>query len=337
MKLPKTVLPALAAVCLSVPALADDSIWFADYDLAAAEAKKTGKDLFVDFTGSDWCGWCIRLHKEVFDFEAFQKGVEQDFVLVALDFPRAEEVKAKVPNPQRNDELRDLHGVRGYPTILLMTADGEVFARTGYRPGGPEAYVANVTEIRASGKRALKEVGEKLGAWESAEGEAKLAAWDKLAELALTLDGDSPFAGRLADPLATAFETDPDNAQGRTLAAVKALMKLGLVDETLHAKVLELDPDNAEGLREQALEAQFGGVGDDATARAAIAALTDFEAAAKFKDTKLAARLTTNAATWLAGPLEDPEAAKPWAQKALDLKPEDPEQVAALEKIVAGE
>src|SRR5262245_14207111 len=100
-----------AAVSLASLAFAGGSQWFADYDLAQKEAEKTGKDLLVDFTGSDWCGWCIRLHGEVFEHEAFDRGVEKDFVLVALDFPHAKEVKAKVPNPERNAELLRLHGV----------------------------------------------------------------------------------------------------------------------------------------------------------------------------------------------------------------------------------
>jgi thiol-disulfide isomerase/thioredoxin len=332
----KALLPALTTLALGAPAFADGPTWHADFDVAAAEATKSGKDLLVDFTGSDWCIWCKRLDKEVFALEAFQKGVENDFVLVALDFPQAPEVAALVPNPVRNNELQAQYGIEGFPTILLMSAAGEVYGRTGYRPGGPEQYVEHLAELRTSGKRALAEIGGLIEAFDKAEGDARPAAWDKVADLAATLDGDSPFGARLAAPLQAAFTLDPANEQGRKLRAVELLFELGQVDDAVLAVVSELDPDNAKGLLEQTLQPHFAGVRDDATARAAIEALAAFEAKAKFKEPKLATQYYVNAAMWLSGPLKDMEAAKPWAQKALDLKPDSSELVAALEQIVAG-
>ena len=332
----KALLPAAAAVLLAAPAFADGPTWFADYDTAAKEATKTGKDLLVDFTGSDWCVWCKRLHAEVFDFEAFQKGVENDFILVALDFPNSDEAKAKVPNPDRNDELQQKYAIKGFPTILLMTPEGEVYGRTGYQEGGPEKYVTHLGELRTNGKRDLVQVRKLALAFDEAKGEAKLAAWDELAAFADTLDGESPFAQRLAEPLKAAFAVDPKNEQGRKLRAVKALFKLGEADDGVMAMATELDPANENGLLEQALEARFAGVRDDTTARAAITALTDFDAKAKFKDSQVAMRMYANVAMWLAGPLQDAEAAKPWARKALDLKPEIPPMVEALQQIVDG-
>jgi len=85
---------ALVASISTVSAQAGDT-WYGDFDLATAAAKKAGKDLFVDFTGSDWCGWCIRLHDEVFGHDEFVTGAQKDFILVSLDFPRSEEALAK--------------------------------------------------------------------------------------------------------------------------------------------------------------------------------------------------------------------------------------------------
>ena len=332
----KALLPAVAALSLATPAFAEGATWFADYDAAAKEASKTGKDLLVDFTGSDWCVWCKRLHAEVFEFEAFQKGVENDFILVALDFPNSDEAKAQVPNPDRNRELQEQHAIVGFPTILLMTSEGEVYGRTGYQEGGPEKYVAHLGELRTNGKRELAQVKHLVTAFDQADGDAKIAAWDELAGFAEGLDADSAFARRLAVPLKAAFTVDPRNEQGRKLRAVKALFRLGEADEDVLAMATELDPANENGLLEQALDARFAGVRDDATARAAIAALTDFDAKARFQDSQLAMRMYANVAMWLAGPLEDPEAAKPWAKKALELKPEIPPMVEALERIAAG-
>ena len=117
--------------------------WVTDFEAAKASAKAQGKYLLVDFTGSDWCGWCIRLKKEVFDKDHFKTEAPKNFILVELDFPRN---KGKM-TPKliaQNKKLAQKYGVRGYPTIFLMDADGVVFAKTGYQPGGPEKYIQHL-------------------------------------------------------------------------------------------------------------------------------------------------------------------------------------------------
>ena len=87
--------------------------------------------------------------------EAFLRSATERFVLVELDFPRGEEARSRVPNPRRNAELARRYEITGYPTILVLTPDGEVLGRTGYRPGGAESYAAHVEELRSHGRRAL--------------------------------------------------------------------------------------------------------------------------------------------------------------------------------------
>lgn len=324
---------AAASLLLSALASAGGASWHADFDAAQKEAEKAGKDLLVDFTGSDWCGWCIRLNKEVFDHEAFAAGVKGDFVLVALDFPNGQEARAKVPNPKRNSELRDLHGVNGYPTILLMTAKGEVYGRTGYRQGGPEAYVQHLGELRKTGKQALADVVARVAAFERASGEAKLAAWDQLADLARSLGSESPFSARLTGSLEAAFAFDSPE---RKLRAVGLLLDLGRAGERTLRMVRELDPKNEQGLLERTVALKFAQVQDEAGARAAVSALTEFETGAKFKDTELAASLYGTAAVWFSDALDDAEAAKTWAKKAQALDPKDEGVRAAIAKILGG-
>ena len=64
------------------PLWASGDGWMTDFEAAKEKAKKEGKDLLIDFTGSDWCGWCIKLSKEVFEQEAFKKEAPQSFILV---------------------------------------------------------------------------------------------------------------------------------------------------------------------------------------------------------------------------------------------------------------
>ena len=321
---------------LSAPAAATGGEnWIADFDQAVEVAREQGKDLFVDFTGSDWCGWCKRLDAEVFSHAEFLDPIQKDFVLVALDFPRSDEVKAMVPDPARNEELSEKYGIQGFPTILLMNADGEVYAQTGYREGGPEKYVEHLNEIRESGREALVSTKQLVAEFDSAEGEAKVAALGKVLDLLGKLGGDSPFAAQLATPARWAFEADPDNAKGLKLRAVKALMAAGQMDESVMAAARELDPDNAEGLLEQVVDAQFMTVNDDESARAALAALEAL-APKGFQDKQIGYRLHFTAARWCSGPLADPEGVQRHGKAAQAIGTDDEQMAEFLEQLLAG-
>ena len=91
----------------------------------------------------------------MWEAEGFAEAAGKKLIFVSLDFPRDPEIKAKVPNPERNDELKDKYGIRGFPTVLVMTPDGEVFGKTGYRPGGAEPYIKHLDEMLETGKKDL--------------------------------------------------------------------------------------------------------------------------------------------------------------------------------------
>ena len=128
----------------------DDSThgtWEINFEQALARAKTENKPMLLDFTGSDWCGWCIRLDKEVFSQPEFMTYAADSLVLVELDFPRSKMQSAEIK--AQNKALAKKYSIRGYPTIVLLTADGELIARTGYQRGGAENYVAHIKEILA--------------------------------------------------------------------------------------------------------------------------------------------------------------------------------------------
>jgi thioredoxin-related protein len=145
----------LALLLTPVAALAAEG-WLTDLDAAKKQAAAEKKDILIDFTGSDWCGWCIKLDKEVFATDAFK--AQKDFVLVSLDFPRKKQLPAD--QKAKNEALAQAWGIQGFPTIILATADGEPYAQTGYQPGGPEKYLAHLAELRKKntpeGVKALK-------------------------------------------------------------------------------------------------------------------------------------------------------------------------------------
>ncbi|MBC7642562.1 MAG: thioredoxin family protein [Flavobacterium sp.] len=128
--------------------------WHTDMKEAIAISKSENKPLFLFFTGSDWCGWCIRLQKEVFNTPEFLAWSEK-VVMVDLDFPRAkaqpEAIKAQ------NQQLQQVFQVRGYPTVWFakegVTADGktnlEQLGSTGYVAGGSGKWLEGANQIIA--------------------------------------------------------------------------------------------------------------------------------------------------------------------------------------------
>ncbi len=136
------MLGVAAAIGLSAVAAKAASGWEDNFDMAAEQAKKDGKYMLVDFSGSDWCGWCIKLDEEVFSKKEFKDYAKDNLVLALVDFPRRKELSKK--DKERNDALAKKHGVRGFPTVLVLSPDGEVVGKTGYQRGGPEAYVKHI-------------------------------------------------------------------------------------------------------------------------------------------------------------------------------------------------
>ena len=98
---------------------AEPGEWTHDWDAATAAAKKDGKPVFVNFTGSDWCGWCKLLKRQVFTQPEWGAWASNHVYLVHLDFPND---KALVPEKyrERNRELSRRYKVGGYPTCYLL-------------------------------------------------------------------------------------------------------------------------------------------------------------------------------------------------------------------------
>lgn len=139
--------------------------WLSDFEAAKKQAADEKKNLLIDFTGSDWCGWCIKLNKEVFDHAEFKTGVKDKFVLVEIDFPN-DKSKLTAAVIAQNEALQEKYAVKGFPTILLTDEQGKPFAITGYQAGGPDAYVKHLNELlgmREKRDAALAEAGKAEG------------------------------------------------------------------------------------------------------------------------------------------------------------------------------
>ena len=147
-------LGALLVASLMAPAAAAEPKWHTDYEKALAEAKKQDKVVLADFTGSDWCGWCIKLKKEVFDTPEFKTWADENVVLLELDFPNSKPQPAELK--KQNKELQKKFSIRGYPTIVFISAEGKELGRTGYKKGGPKVWTDHADQLLTQAKRAPK-------------------------------------------------------------------------------------------------------------------------------------------------------------------------------------
>ena len=133
-KTPRLFLVA-AAVSLVFAAFARaESDWLHDYSKAQEEAKANHKLLFLNFTGSDWCGWCIKLDKDIFSQPQFKNFAHDNLVLVELDFPRRKSLP--VEEKKQNMQLAQQYKVLGFPTIVVLNSNGQkVWQFDGYFSG----------------------------------------------------------------------------------------------------------------------------------------------------------------------------------------------------------
>ncbi len=120
-----TALPGLVLTFTSIAAAKPG--WDDDYEKSLAKAKAEGKLVLLDFTGSDWCGWCMKLDDEVFSKNAFKQFAKHNLVLVELDYPNLKRLPKKVA--EQNATLKTKYGVSGYPTIVLLSSDGKELQR----------------------------------------------------------------------------------------------------------------------------------------------------------------------------------------------------------------
>jgi len=153
----KKILITLLLVVGSMAVQAQELTWETNLEKASQVSMKTKKPLLLFFTGSDWCGWCIRLQNEVLKTPEFAAWAKENVVLVELDFPRR---SPQLPETQKqNMELQQIFEVRGYPTVWFANPtkkDGKInldkLGSTGYVAGGPSKWLEGANQILAQKK-----------------------------------------------------------------------------------------------------------------------------------------------------------------------------------------
>ena len=101
--------------------------WSGNFNETAKVAKASNKLILINFSGSDWCGPCIRLKNEIFVTEVFEKFASENLLLVKADFPRQK--KNKLPDAQvkLNETLAERYNKDGkFPFTLLVNSEGKI-------------------------------------------------------------------------------------------------------------------------------------------------------------------------------------------------------------------
>jgi protein disulfide-isomerase len=129
---------------LSTSLLAVHADWTTDYKAALDQAKSQNKQVLLDFTGSDWCGYCKLLDKEVLAQSSFKDFADKNYILVTIDFPQQKQLPDDLK--AQNDGLQKQFHVDGFPTLIVIDAAGNELGReVGYGPGsGPDAVISKL-------------------------------------------------------------------------------------------------------------------------------------------------------------------------------------------------
>ena len=130
--------------------------WYTDLNKAVNISLSENKPLMLFFTGSDWCGWCIRLKKEVFNYPEFETWTKNNVVLVELDFPRRKTIDPRILN--QNRELARIFGVSGYPTVWFVNPQKldsnklnfVKLGKLGYLAGGTNKWISTAENFLIS-------------------------------------------------------------------------------------------------------------------------------------------------------------------------------------------
>ncbi|MCM8531445.1 MAG: thioredoxin family protein [Lentisphaeraceae bacterium] len=199
-----SIIVALIAALFFIPGVQGESKqWETDFKKALEASKKSGKPIFMEFTGSDWCGPCMALHKRVFSTDEFKKFAAESLILLELDFPKGKQQSEELK--KQNQYLQQMYQVQGYPTILFMGDDGVPFAKTGFMDVDASGYISHLKEFLVK-KKSFDVLIEKANAQKGVEKAMSLV------EALKTVDEEiRPFYSKMVKEI---IESDPEDKTG---------------------------------------------------------------------------------------------------------------------------
>lgn len=121
--------------------------WHTNFVVAHSQARAEGKLMLVHFSGSDWCGWCMKLQKEVFQKSEFQDYARSNLVLLVVDFPKRKALPQAVQDA--NQALAAKYQVEGFPTLLVLDSDASKLGVMAFGDGGPKSFIKELEKVVA--------------------------------------------------------------------------------------------------------------------------------------------------------------------------------------------
>ncbi len=227
--------------------------WLSDLDEAERLAARDGKDMFILFTGTAWCGPCVQFEHDVLSRPEFAQAAEP-FILVKLEFPQSSD---DLPPGQRDDFLawRERYGIRVFPTVILADATGRPYAVTGNTGLGPEEYARRLGKLREARDRrdaSLAKAAEARGVEKARRLDEALSAVDGAFDRSLTEKQGDMLARFYRGQIDQIMDLDPENAAG------------------LREKYRALLNADAEQDRVEEMHARFAAAMEEGGARAAL-------------------------------------------------------------------
>lgn len=205
----KQTLCAAWALAALVPAWAAE--WMTDLEAAKAKAAAENKAVLVDFTGSDWCGWCIRLRQQVLDTPAFEQYAKDKFVLMEVDLPQNPKFDPALR--ARNEQIAQQYAVSGFPTVMVLTPEGEVV-------GGFNGFLPTVQAV-------------------SKQLEAALTTSDLLKQ------AETQQGAQQLDSLVKAYRSLPEKMQANARSLRQRIIALDPQDTTGIGRVQKIEDERA--------------------------------------------------------------------------------------------
>ena len=119
--------------------------WVLDFDKALIIAKDSNKIIILVFSGSDWCAPCMKLEKEVWQTDTFQKYANDHYVMVRADFPRKKANKLSKEQENKNAHLAEMYNPNGYfPSVVIIDKNKNILLQTGYKKLSPQEYIEHL-------------------------------------------------------------------------------------------------------------------------------------------------------------------------------------------------
>ena len=135
-------------IYLSIIVNASAQNWSSNFEEAKQLASKSNENIVLVFQGSDWCGPCIKLDKEIWSTKEYQDLAKTHFVMLKADFPRKKANKLPAEMEQQNKKLAETYNSQGFfPLVVVLDKNGKLLGTMGYEKSTPSNYFKKLTSF----------------------------------------------------------------------------------------------------------------------------------------------------------------------------------------------